>query len=340
MSCPEDSKNLQLICEKVLVNLTHSGVCHSDLALMEGTWANHALPLPTQVGGHEGIGIVVQLGPGCETTKVKLGQRVGIKFVAGICFNCDNCLDGIEQYCENATYSGFFSPGTFQQYVLSPANYVTIIPDGLDSAAAAPMLCAGLTVYTALQRANLKPGQWVVISGAGGGLGHIGCQLGSRGMAYRVLGLDAGDKSKIVKASGAEAFINVLDHDDESLQKEVKRICGGKGASAVIMCTSSNRAYGQAIGMLRKQGTLVCCGMPEGDPVLIGGCYPGAIVAGQVNITSAAVGSRQAANDLLDFVSRGTITTHYRLEKLENLTEVFRDMSAGKLSGRVVLDLS
>ena len=85
---------------------------------------------------------------------------------------------------------------------------------------------------------------------------------------------------------------------------------------------------------------MVCVGMPEGNPVLIGGCHPAAIVGGQVNITSAAVGTRQDAKELLDFAARGVITSYYRLEKLERLTDVFKDMSEGKLIGRVVLDLS
>jgi propanol-preferring alcohol dehydrogenase len=314
--------------------------CHSDLGLMECTWRSYP-PTPVgQVGGHEGVGVVVKLGPNCEGSKIALGQRVGIKYVSGVCMNCDHCLEGMEPLCEKATYSGFYTPGTFQQYVLSPANYVTPIPDGVDSAAVAPMLCAGLTVYTALRKAGAKSGQWVVVSGAGGGLGHIACQLGSRGMALRILGVDAGNKEKLVKESGAEAFIDVLKHDDKSIAEEVKRICGGRGANAVIMCTASDRAYGQAISMLRKGGTMVCVGMPEGDPVLIGGCYPAAIVSGQVNITSAAVGSRQDAKELLDFAARGVITSHYKLEKLENLTSVFKEMSEGKLIGRVVLDLT
>jgi alcohol dehydrogenase, propanol-preferring len=194
------------------------------------------------------------------------------------------------------------------------------------------MLCAGLTVCTALRKSGAKSGQWVVVSGAGGGLGHIACQLGSRGMALRILGVDAGNKEKLVKDSGAEAFIDVLKHDDESIAAEVKRICGGRGASAVIICTASNRAYGKAISMLRKGGTMVCVGMPEGDPVLMGACHPAAIVRGQVNITSAAVGTRQDAKELLDFAARGVITSHYRLEKLEKLRRVSGGSTLAPLS--------
>lgn len=137
------------------------------------------------------------------------------------------------------------------------------------SADAAPMLCAGVTTYAALRKSGAKSGQWVVIAGAGGGLGHIAVQLASRGMALRVIGIDAPSKEGIVKESGAEQFIDVTTHDDTSIAEEVKRLTGGLGASAVIVCTASNRAYAQALDFLRFGGTLVCVGRSR--PVL---CSP------------------------------------------------------------------
>lgn len=101
-----------------------------------------------------------------------------------------------------------------------------------------------------------------MISGAGGGLGHIAVQLSSRGMAHRVIGIDDGSKRKLVMDCGALHFIDVKEHNDESIAAEVVKLTGGLGASAVIVCTSNNRAYGQAIDFLRFGGTLVCVGMP------------------------------------------------------------------------------
>ena len=218
-------------------------------------------------------------------------------------------------------------------------SYVTPIPENLDSATAAPMLCAGVTTYAALRRSNAKSGQWVVISGAGGGLGHIAVQLASRGMAYRVIGIDAGPKEEIVKESGAEHFIDVTKHDDKSLADEVKKLTGGFGASAIIVCTASNKAYAQALDYLRFGGTLVCVGMPEGKPVGIEKSYPAFLVAKQQTITAVAVGSRKEAIEVLDFAARGIVKTHYRVEKMEKLTDTFQEMSEAKLIGRVVLDL-
>lgn len=122
---------------------------------------------------------------------------------------------------QNQKISGYYYPGTFQQYAIGPANYVTPIPEGLDSAAAAPLLCAGVTVYAALRKSGAQSGQWVVIVGAGGGLGHLGVQVGSRGMAYRVIGIDHGSKEKLVMDCGAEAFLDITKFSsDEAIADE------------------------------------------------------------------------------------------------------------------------
>ncbi|TVY91768.1 alcohol dehydrogenase [Lachnellula willkommii] len=303
----------------VLVRITHSGVCHSDLGVMENAW--RSLPYPTQpgqVGGHEGVGIVHKLGPGSENGRVKVGDRVGIK---------------------NQKISGYYYPGTFQQYALAPAHYVTPIPDSLSSEDAAPMLCAGVTTYSALRKSDAKSGQWVVIAGAGGGLGHLATQIGARGMAMRIIGIDHGSKEDLVKSCGAEVFLDITKYDDKTIAEEVKKATGGLGASAVIVCTASNKSYAQALDFLRFGGTLVCVGIPEGDSQPIAKAYPSTMVAMEYNIKGSAVGNQREAMEVLDMAARGIVKTHLRTEKMDNLTEVFQQMSEGKMRGRVVLDL-
>lgn len=177
-----------------------------------------------------------------------------------------------------------------------------------------------------------------MIAGAGGGLGHLACQIASKGMAMRVIGVDHGSKEKLVKDCGAEAFVDITKFDDKTIVEEVKRITGG-GASAVIVCTASNRAYSQGISFLRFRGTLVCVGIPEGDLQPIGGAFPSTIVALELKIVGSAVGNQREALEVLDLAARGVVKIHYRLEKLEKLTEVFQEMSDGKMQGRVVIDL-
>ncbi|KAJ5717432.1 hypothetical protein N7488_003078 [Penicillium malachiteum] len=330
---------------EVLINLTHSGVCHSDLGIMTNTWST--LPYPTQpgqVGGHEGVGKIVKLGSGTEGSGLQVGDRVGIKWVSSACGNCLPCQAGSDGLCFKQKVSGYYTPGTFQQYALGPANYVTKIPGGLDSAEAAPMLCAGVTVYSALKRSNAKPGQWVVISGAGGGLGHLAVQLASRGMGFRVVGIDHGSKEQLVKDSGAEHFVDITqfpkDDNGEELKKHIKSLTDGLGAHAVLVVTSSNAAYAQALPMLRFNGTLVCVGIPENTPQPIATALPGKFVNQQFTVTGSAVGNRTEAIETLEFAQRGILKVHSRIEKMDALTSVFQEMADGKLHGRVVLDLS
>jgi len=322
---------------EVLINLTHSGVCHSDLGIMTNSWSQ--LPHPTQpgqVGGHEGVGKIVKMGAGTETSSVKVGDRVGIKWLSGICGNCPPCLSGYDGQCFNQKISGYYTPGTFQQYTLAPANYVTPIPESLDSADAAPMLCAGVTVYSALRKSGAKSGDWVALLGAGGGLGHIAVQIAARGMGMRVIGIDAGSKKDIVLDCGAEHFIN---HEEGKAEEQVMALTSGLGAKAVLVLTAANAAYASAMGLLRFGGTLVVVGLPEGEMKPIATAFPSVMVAKALSIVGVAVGDREEAVETLAMAERGVVKTHFRTAKMGELTGVFEEMHAQKLKGRVVLDM-
>jgi propanol-preferring alcohol dehydrogenase len=183
----------------------------------------------------------------------------------------DRCLAGGETCCNSTKISGYFTPGTFQQYCVTSATYATPIPETVtDLAGAAPLMCGGITVYAALIRAHVQPGHWVLVSGAGGGLGHLAIQYG-RAFGVRVLALDFGRKESFCKGLGAEVFIDFTKFKDHgALKEEVHKFTGG-GAKAVIMCASSETAYAQAVGWRGFRGTLVCLGVPEGERSSIAG---------------------------------------------------------------------
>jgi alcohol dehydrogenase, propanol-preferring len=338
--------NLPQISSNLASGIDNSSSASILLTLIVLQW--RILPYPTQagqVGGHEGVGTVASLGSGTESSKLKVGDRVGIKWMASACGNCPPCFAGVDACCTTGKISGYYYPGTFQQYTIAPAHYVTPIPDGVPSDLAAPMLCGGVTVYSALKKSRAQAGEWVVIAGAGGGLGHLACQIGSRGMGYRIIATDAGEKEQLAKDCGAEVFIDVMQFEKgqkgtEKMAKKIQEVTGGFGAAAVVVCTASNAAYAQALDFLRYNGTVVCVGIPGDDMVPIANAFPGLMVAKQLNIVGSAVGSRKEAIETLEMAARGIVKTHFRVEPMDKLTAVFEEMSAGKLQGRVVLDLS
>lgn len=199
------------------------------------------------------------------------------------------------------------------------------------------MLCAGVTVYSALRKSSAKAGDWVAILGAGGGLGHLACQIASRGMGLRVIGIDAGNKKDIAMECGAEVFI---DHTGGKAEEEVKKATGGMGAQAVLVLTAANAAYASAMTLLKFGGTCVCVGLPEGELKAIATAYPQFLVAKAQTIRGVAVGDRKEAIETLEFAERGLVKTHFKTAKMEELTSIFEQMDKGELIGRVVLDLN
>ncbi|KAF7846048.1 hypothetical protein BT93_L5453 [Corymbia citriodora subsp. variegata] len=305
---------------------------------MTSSW--RGLPAPTaegQIGGHEGVGKIVKMGPGTENAHVKVGQRVGVKWVSAICNGCPACLSGHDGVCFNQKISGYYTPGTFQQYVTGPADYVTPIPEDLESASAAPMLCAGVTVYSAFQKSGARAGDWVVLLGAGGGLGHLATQMAARGFGMRVIGIDHPSKKDIVMECGAEHFIDHTTSKD--VGADVKALTGGLGAQAVLVLTAANPAYSSAMTVLKFGGTCVCVGLPEGDMKPIATAFPQMLVALEQKIVGSAVGNRREAIETLEMASRGIIKTHYKTAKMDELTSIFEQMEKGAIAGRIVLDL-
>lgn len=289
---------------------------------------------------------MVAHGPG--VTSPPMRTKVGIKYAASACLSCANCLQGGETTCTSATeykLSGYMHPGTFQQYVVSPASYVTPIPNDLtDLAAAAPLMCGGVSVYAALKRAAVRQGDWVVVSGAGGGLGHLAVQY-AKVMGARVLGVDAGAKEGLVRELGAEAFLDftAFGGSDAALAARVKEVTGG-GAQIVLMCAASARAYASGMMWLGFRGTLCCLGIPEpeSEPALAANVL--AMVGmeltimgelflrpsrGSVILTGTYLlcpanksGNRLEAIEAVEIAARHAIKTQYQLKKMNELTKV------------------
>ncbi|TPX37677.1 hypothetical protein SmJEL517_g00716 [Synchytrium microbalum] len=312
--------------DEVLVHITHTGVCHTDLHALEG---DIPTPLPL-VGGHEGVGIVVQLGD--KVTNVKLGDRVGVNYIWSSCGTCDYCLEGDFQVCRTLGMGGIHVDGTFQEYQIAKAAYVVPIPDNVSDVDAAPILCAGVTVFRGLKDTNCQPGQFVAIVGAGGGLGHLATQY-AKAMGFRVVAIDAGAaKEALTKSLGAEIFIDVA--QSKNLVEDVVKATNGGVQGALIVATNQS-AFSTAPYYLRPTGTMVCVGAPKDGKLEV---ILGVAIIRRLTLKGSILGSRNDMKMAMDFVARGLVVPHIEVCGLSEINSVYERMRKGEIAGRVVLD--
>ena len=310
---------------KVLVKVAASGVCHTDLHAADGDWP--VKPSPPFIPGHEGVGEVAAVGSG--VTSVKEGDRVGVPWLHTACGHCVHCVGGWETLCDGQQNTGYSVNGGFAEYVLADPNYVGHLPDKLAFEPAAPVLCAGVTVYKGLKETDTKPGDTVVISGIGG-LGHMAVQY-AKAMGLHVIAVDiAEDKLRLAREMGADMTINAAEQDPV---KEVQAACGG--AQGVLVTAVSRAAFAQAVGMLGKHGTMSLVGLPPGtfdldifDTVLSRKTIRGSIVGTRLDLTEA-----------LAFAAEGKVMPHYATDSLDNINGIFDKMRAGKIDGRIVMTI-
>ncbi|KAF4309077.1 hypothetical protein GTA08_BOTSDO03332 [Botryosphaeria dothidea] len=314
---------------EVLAKVLYTGVCQSDLHTQAGTASgpdgnpitNIKLP---HVGGHEGIGKIITLGPGCGDD-IKLGSFVGIRFASRICRRCEFCLAGTEQYCVKSTNHLHHEDGSFQEYIALDAGYLTLLPDDIDPAVMGP----------AVKNANVKAGDWVVVVGAGGGLGHLAVQY-ARAQGALVIAVDGGpEKGELVKSIGASEYIDFK--ATPNLVQRVKESTNG-GAKAVIVTAGNPKAFVQAAGMLKVGGTLSCVGIPP-EKGFIETPISTIVIKG-LHITGNLVGSLKECLEAVDLVRRGVVRPKISIRNFEDLPAVYGELERGDIEGRIVLKVA
>ncbi len=310
---------------QVLVKVVASGVCHTDLHAADGDWpVKPSLPF---IPGHEGVGYVAAVGAG--VTHVKEGDRVGVPWLHTACGHCEHCITGWETLCDSQQMTGYTVNGGYAEYVLADPGYVGKLPDTLEFAPAAPVLCAGVTVYKGLKVLECKPGDWVAISGIGG-LGHMAVQY-AKAMGFHVIAVDVADeKLALAKTLGADVTLNAAQVDPVAeIQKQIK------GAHGILVTAVSRSAFGQALGMLHKRGTMSLVGLPPGDfglPIFD-------VVLNAKTVRGSIVGTRKDLEEALAFAGEGKVKTHYSTDRIENINDIFGRMKAGHIDGRIVLNI-
>ncbi|WP_375304663.1 alcohol dehydrogenase AdhP [Bradyrhizobium sp. A11] len=310
---------------EVLVKVKACGVCHTDLHAASGDWP--VKPVPPFIPGHEAAGIVAALGAGVKNLKV--GDAVGVAWLHDACMACEYCETGWETLCEHQHNTGYSVNGGFAEYVVASAAFAAKLPASVDFAAIAPILCAGVTTYKGLKETEARPGEWVVISGVGG-LGHVAIQY-AKAMGLKVAAIDiAEDKLALARETGADLAVNAL--ADGAVDK-VLTATGG-GAHGVLVTAVSTAAFGQALKMVRRKGTVSLVGLPPGE-------FPTPIfdvVLKRITVRGSIVGTRRDLDEAVAFAVDGKVKAEVTKVPLAQINDVFERMKAGKIDGRMVLD--
>ncbi|KAJ5232702.1 hypothetical protein N7468_005658 [Penicillium chermesinum] len=326
---------------EVLIKLEYSGVCHSDLHSIRGD-----TPMTTDVAGHEGIGKVVQGGQLLSlTTEMSTRSYSSSRgWLWSSCLECEICAIN-HTACPHQRNAGANVPGTFQQYVVSPAAHVTKIPTGLDPAMTAPLLCAGIAMYSSIKKTKARSGDWLAIIGAGGGLGHMGIQIASA-QGIKVLAIDSGEKKKDLCLSlGATEF---LDYKAVDVVSAAKSCTSGYGVHAVVCTANGEKAYEQSMHMLRPLGTLVCVGIPN-LPFRLPATPFDMIVRGKhpvelthligLTIVGNSAGTAQEMNELLEMAVADKVKAHVEVYDLQAIGDVLHKLESAEIEGRAVLQI-
>jgi len=312
---------------QILVKTEACGVCHTDVHAAEGDWP--LKPTVPFIPGHEAIGRVAAIGAG--VTLVKEGDRVGVPWLYSACGHCEYCLTAWEPICAEAKFGGYTQNGGFAEYLLADPNYVAHIPAGLDAIQAAPLICAGITTYKGIKEAQLKAGDWIVISGAGG-LGHLAIQY-AKIMGLQVCAVDIDDaKLALATRIGADLVVNAK---HPGAAEAVKKGTSG-GAHGVLITAPSLSAFKQGVEMTRKRGTCVLVGLPPGDfPVPLFD-----VVANCITIRGSFVGNREDMAETLAFAAQGRVKADIELQPLSDINNIFTRLKQGRVAGRVVIDFA
>jgi propanol-preferring alcohol dehydrogenase len=310
---------------EVLIEVDACGVCHSDLHVADGDWPQIvSITKKPVILGHEIAGRVVEKG--ASVKHLEVGDRVGVPWVHWTCGECEFCREGNENLCVKQQITGVTVDGGYAEFVKAPASHALKIPDGLSCIDAAPLFCAGVTVYRALRHAKIQPGQRLAVFGVGG-LGHLAVQIG-RELGAIVMAVDVSEeKLAHARSLGASAALNAA---TTNVVKELRR---GGGVHAALVTSAAKAAYDVAFPCVRPGGILLAVGLPSESI-----CFPPILMAAlELRIQASSVGTRQDMRELLAIAVAGKIRCQVTTRPLAQVNEVLEQLRHGEVSGRMVL---
>jgi len=307
----------------VRIRVQACGICHSDALTKEGGWPGIQYP---RVPGHEVAGVIDELGSGVAGWKK--GQRIGVGWHGGHDGTCLSCRRGDFSNCENQLISGISYDGGYAEYMVAPVEALAAMPESLDVAEAAPLLCAGITTFNALRHSGAFPGDLVAVQGIGG-LGHLGIQFANK-FGYRAVAIGRGaENAARAKKLGAAEYI---DSKTSNAALELKKM----GGARVILATApSSKAMSELIDGLGSNGTLVVVGASM-DPIE---ASPIQLIVGRRNIQGWASGIPTDSEDTLRFAELTGVRPMIEKYPLAKAAEAYERMISGKAEFRAVLTM-
>jgi propanol-preferring alcohol dehydrogenase len=321
----EQVPSVELEPGQIRVRVEASGLCHTDIHAAHGDWP--VKPAPPFVPGHEGVGIVCELGFG--VTEVELGDRVAMPWLGYACGTCDYCVSGWETLCLEQQNMGYSIDGSFGEYAVAYARYVVQVPDGVDPFDAAPLTCAGVTTYKAVKVAGTRSSDLVAVFGVGG-LGHMAIQY-AKIAGGRVIAVDLfEDKLELARELGAEFTVNASKEDP------VAAIQALGGANQAIALAVAPKAFEQAYGSLRRGGTLVFVALPADNEVKLP--IFETVLQG-ITVVGSIVGTRKDLREVFALHAAGRTHVTREIRPLEAVNASMDDVLAGRVTARVVFEL-
>jgi uncharacterized zinc-type alcohol dehydrogenase-like protein len=318
-----------LLDNDVMVDILYCGICHTDIHQVKNEWGLSTYPM---VPGHEIVGKVSEIGS--QVTRFKVGDRVGIGCFVDSCRNCDACHRGLEQHCKSViyTYNGIEKDGKtptqggYSNRIVVNENYVLRMPDNLPTKSAAPLLCAGITLYSPLVKWKAGPGKKVAIIGLGG-LGHIGVKLAhALGAEVTVLSHSL-RKQQDARKMGADNFYTTSD------PKTFEKLEGY--FDILINTVSSDLNLTQYLNLLKLDGTMVIVGAPEKDIHL----NAHSLISSRRNLAGSLIGGLRETQEMLDFCSKHNISCDVELIPIQKVNEAYERILNSDVRYRFVIDL-
>ncbi|MER5405924.1 alcohol dehydrogenase catalytic domain-containing protein [Streptomyces sp. NPDC002769] len=306
----------------VRIKVESCGVCHSDVLAVEGLRADPSQPV---VPGHEVVGTIDAVGEGVRAWQV--GERVGVGFLAGHCGECDPCRRGDFVNCADQEQTGTTVDGGYAEVLYARSNALARIPEGISSAEAAPLLCAGLTSLSALRQLDSRPGSLVAVQGIGG-LGHLAVQYAAR-LGHRVVAIARGaEKASLAASLGADDYIDsAAEHPGEALARL-------GGADGIVATAASGSSMTPLVTGLAPRGRMIVVGVGT-DPISVS--TPDLVLSTRT-ITGSLTGTPIENEDNLAFSVRHGVLPLIERKPLAEAPKAYERMMSGEARFRVVLD--